>query len=464
MTTKCPNCQIDLDVPTEYLGCKVECPDCGHKFIIGNQPIRVPIPPQQPKKKSGGKKIPKWVFIVIPAALLFSIAAGFIVPMILIGDAEQLKQECQVANVTLTTSSDKLPPPQNKTRIVEWKERIPQFGKGLVISDNSFARFVDGEFNPPMTETYIAYPFKYPYQPWKNQEEVKFKVIANTTVDGLSAIIVQADIKRWKNRLRDKTFEMEAFHMTRSDERDKLERLIYLARLDFCIITDTMYAPEEELPAGLYIPFGKHLITTEAGDKKYVLLFAEDKECSRAFENSLQEKEAAVENRRPVLDEFLGIRFGEEVREDDDRFTFRKDLGRKGIEYAFTPANKFRNFNYYAVVVNPSTRTVFKIFAKDGKTPLSRRDFERRDIKAIVVAKYGIEGEDIKHGVKYQMKNKRHVYIYNNRGDVNAIMGDLYIEAVDANEEEKCKNDWDAAEPKRSAERKKQLKAEGSAL
>ncbi len=151
MTTKCPNCQIDLDVPTEYLGCKVECPDCGHKFIVGNQPTRVPIPPQQPKKKSGGKKIPKWVFIVIPAALLFSIAAGFIVPMILNGNTKPKNEAgTQEQRQPVNLDIDKLTTDQLEqymaVQLWEAHVRILEGTHTLVISDAQLTRKSEYEF------------------------------------------------------------------------------------------------------------------------------------------------------------------------------------------------------------------------------------------------------------------------------------------------------------------------------
>ena len=40
MTTKCPNCWIELDILNQYIGRKVECPNCKHKFIVSNDSTR----------------------------------------------------------------------------------------------------------------------------------------------------------------------------------------------------------------------------------------------------------------------------------------------------------------------------------------------------------------------------------------------------------------------------------------
>lgn len=40
MTTKCPNCRIELDILNQYIGRKVECPNCKHKFIVSNDRTR----------------------------------------------------------------------------------------------------------------------------------------------------------------------------------------------------------------------------------------------------------------------------------------------------------------------------------------------------------------------------------------------------------------------------------------
>ena len=49
-TVGCPNCQRKLQVPEQYLGQKVQCPECQHLFIattmaVSAQPIPAPAPP-----------------------------------------------------------------------------------------------------------------------------------------------------------------------------------------------------------------------------------------------------------------------------------------------------------------------------------------------------------------------------------------------------------------------------------
>lgn len=40
MMTKCPNCRIELSILNQYIGRKVECPNCKHKFIVSNDSTR----------------------------------------------------------------------------------------------------------------------------------------------------------------------------------------------------------------------------------------------------------------------------------------------------------------------------------------------------------------------------------------------------------------------------------------
>lgn len=420
MTTKCPNCQIDLDVPTEYLGCKVECPDCGHKFIVGNQPTRVP--PQQPKKKSGGKKIPKWVFIVIPAALLFSIAVGFIVPMILIGDKTPKVAETP-------QPSPGLKPPQSPIR--EWLTNLPDLGKGRTVQDFPLSQFTwhnnDPETFPQNASFYVG------IRNLKNQ--IALKVFQCTSIDGFPAVFVQPDMHMLctlADAMRRHTYSMKD-----RIENANFESDIVNARKCLAVIVRQRYAVGDDLKAGTYAYFGHYTYTTSGNASNTVLLFAETEDdpylIEKRFAQLDAETQAQEDAKRPELATFLGIRFGDVVKDDD--FDFEKDEFKNGLVYRFTPDKPFRKFDEYRVKVTPTTRKIFMIMAdvsREAKRTFHNRN-ETDDLRTIVKAKYGVEENDDRRGWRYKFRNARDIYLDHDN---------LHFGATDRTLEDLAQKEW----------------------